>query len=232
MPWVVTAGVPMRSPLVMYGGRGSSGTVFSLRLMPARSSARRAFLPDSSASNGAGRRASGGCRCRPTPVEGRARRALGAGPAALAHDLVRRSRGTQAARPRGTPPPWRRSRGRAARPASRGTRPCRWPRRARLEHRMQPPRGPRSVLCVVNVMMSAPCSTGFGCCAAGDEPGDVGGVEQEAAPRPRRRSRGTAGIDDAGIGGGAGDDHLRPLARGRGRAPRRSRCARRTRVTP
>ena len=29
MPWVVTAGVPMRRPLVMYGGRGSSGTVFS-----------------------------------------------------------------------------------------------------------------------------------------------------------------------------------------------------------
>ena len=50
MPWVVTAGVPMRSPVVMYGGRGSSGTVFSLRLMPARSRASRAFLPDRSAS--------------------------------------------------------------------------------------------------------------------------------------------------------------------------------------
>ena len=50
MPWVVTAGVPMRRPEVMYGGRGSSGTVFSLRLMPALSSASRAFLPERSAS--------------------------------------------------------------------------------------------------------------------------------------------------------------------------------------
>ena len=44
IPCVVVAGVPMRSPLVMKGGRGSSGTVFSFRLMPARSSASLCLL--------------------------------------------------------------------------------------------------------------------------------------------------------------------------------------------
>ncbi len=38
MPWVVTAGVPMRTPLVTNGERGSSGTVFLFRVMPAASS--------------------------------------------------------------------------------------------------------------------------------------------------------------------------------------------------
>ena len=60
--------------------------------------------------------------------------------------------------------------------------------------------------------MSAPCSTGFGCCATGDEPGDVRDVEHEQradlvgdlAERPR--------VDDARVRGGAGDDDLRTLA--------------------
>ena len=68
--------------------------------------------------------------------------------------------------------------------------------------------------------------------ATGDEPGDVRGVEHEqradlVGDRPER-----LGIDDARVGRGAGDDHLRAAARGRGRAPGRSRCARRTAVTP
>ena len=37
--------------------------------------------------------------------------------------------------------------------------------------RMKPPRGPRSVLCVVEVTTSA-CGTGFGCTAGGDQAGD------------------------------------------------------------
>ena len=52
MPWVVTDGVPMRTPLVTNGLRGSSGTVFLLSVMPASSSVDWATLPVSSASNG------------------------------------------------------------------------------------------------------------------------------------------------------------------------------------
>ena len=37
MPWVVIDGVPIRTPLVTNGERGSSGTVFLLSVMPARS---------------------------------------------------------------------------------------------------------------------------------------------------------------------------------------------------
>ena len=53
MPCVVTDGVPMRTPLVTNGLRGSSGIVFLLRVMPASSSLAWASLPVSSASNGA-----------------------------------------------------------------------------------------------------------------------------------------------------------------------------------
>ncbi len=35
MPWVVTAGVPIRTPLVTNGERGSSGMVFLLSVIPA-----------------------------------------------------------------------------------------------------------------------------------------------------------------------------------------------------
>ena len=44
-PRVVIAGVPMRSPLVTDGGRGSSGTAFLLTVMCARPSASSASLP-------------------------------------------------------------------------------------------------------------------------------------------------------------------------------------------
>ena len=50
MPWVVTDGVPMRTPLVTKGERGSSGMVFLFRVMPAWSSTAWASLPVSSAS--------------------------------------------------------------------------------------------------------------------------------------------------------------------------------------
>ena len=51
IPCVVTAGVPMRTPLVTKGERGSSGIVFLFNVMPARSSVSCAILPVSSLSN-------------------------------------------------------------------------------------------------------------------------------------------------------------------------------------
>ena len=51
IPCVVTAGVPMRRPLVTNGLRGSSGTVFLFSVMPASSSVDWATLPVSSSSN-------------------------------------------------------------------------------------------------------------------------------------------------------------------------------------
>ena len=67
--------------------------------------------------------------------------------------------------------------------------------------------------------------------AAGDEPGDVGGVEHQqradlVGDRPER-----LGVEPARVAGGAGDDHLRAGARARGRAPGPCRSARR-RATP
>ena len=44
-PRVVDAGVPMRSPLVTIGGRGSFGTAFLFTVMLARPSAASASLP-------------------------------------------------------------------------------------------------------------------------------------------------------------------------------------------
>ncbi len=52
MPCVVTDGVPIRTPLVTKGLRGSSGIVFLFRVIPAWSSVACATLPVSSASNG------------------------------------------------------------------------------------------------------------------------------------------------------------------------------------
>src|SRR5713101_750668 len=45
IPCVVTAGVPKRRPLPMYGFSGSNGTVLRLQVMPASSSASCAGLP-------------------------------------------------------------------------------------------------------------------------------------------------------------------------------------------
>ncbi len=227
MPWVVTAGVPMRSPLVMYGGRGSSGTVFSLRLMPARSSARRAFLPDRSASK---LRRSTSIRWLSVPPETRRRpwpASAAASAAALAHDL----RGVVGELGRG-----RLAEGHGlggddvverAALRGRGTPPCRWPRRARPCRGCSRRAGPRRVLWVVNVTMSA-YGHRVGVHAAGDEPGDVGGVEHEQRTDLVGDVAERLRVDDAGVGGGAGDDHLGAVARGRGRAPGRSRSARRS----
>ena len=61
-------------------------------------------------------------------------------------------------------------------------------------HSTMPPRGPRSVLCVVVVTKSA-CGTGLGCTPAGDEAGDVRHVDHQRRadalrrPPPCARSR-------------------------------------------
>ena len=51
IPWVVVLALPIRTPLVTKGLRGSSGMVLRLRVMPARSSTSWACLPVRSASN-------------------------------------------------------------------------------------------------------------------------------------------------------------------------------------
>ena len=58
-------------------------------------------------------------------------------------------------------------------------------------HRISPPRGPRSVLCVV-VVTKSQCGTGDGCTPGRDQAGDVRHVGHQQSRRPRRRSRGTA----------------------------------------
>ena len=70
-----------------------------------------------------------------------------------------------------------------------------------------PPRGPRSVLCVVVVTKSA-YGTGFGC-RRGDEAGVVGHVDHQlGADRVGDLAEGGE-VDLARVGGPAGDDQLR-----------------------
>jgi hypothetical protein len=77
-------------------------------------------------------------------------------------------------------------------------------------HRTKPPRGPRSVLCVVDVTMSA-CGTGLGCDAAGHEPGDVRHVHDQARLDLARDVAERLEVDDAGYALAPGNDHLRPV---------------------
>ena len=155
IPAVVTAAVPMRRPLVTNGERGSPGIWFLLRVIPARSRTFWASLPVSSASNG---RRSTSMRWlsvppetsrNPSPARASARAR------ALAHDLGRVLPERRLGRlPEGD----RLGRDdvhRAARPAGRGTPPCRWPWRAPPWSGCSRARGPRSVLWVVKVTTSA-----------------------------------------------------------------------------
>ena len=150
MPRVVTAGVPMRTPEVTAGLRGSKGTMFllvgdagALRARPApalpvisRSDQREqeqvvSVPPETTrkprSRDAARERARVGDDLRAVGAEGRRARLLEA------------------------PPPWRRSRASAGRPARPGRPRCRSSWRRRASHRIMPPRGPRSVLCVVVV---------------------------------------------------------------------------------
>ena len=124
-----------------------------------------------------------------------------------------------AARPR-----CRRSCGCAGRPAGRGTRRGRSPSACSALHMSMPPRGPRSVLCVVVVTTSA---TGDRrrVRAAGDEAGDVRDVGARGPRRPRcaiSRERGE--VDRARERGAAARTAASAAPCARARGPRRSRC--------
>ena len=76
-----------------------------------------------------------------------------------------------------------------------------------------PPRGPRSVLCVV-VVTTCACGSGLGCDAAGDQPGEMRHVDHQIGA-DLVGDRAEAGeIDDPRIGAAAGDDQLRPVRLG------------------
>jgi hypothetical protein len=80
---------------------------------------------------------------------------------------------------------------------------------------MSPPRGPRSVLCVVVVTKSA-CGTGVGMHAGRDQTGDMRDVGKEVradAPGDLTHAR---EVDHAGVRARPDGDHLRLLARGDG----------------
>ena len=210
MPCVVTAGVPMRRPLVMYGGRGSSGTVFSLSEMPARSRARRAFLPDSSASKV---RRSTSIRWLSVPPDTRRRprvarpsaSAGGVGDDARRVVLELRLRSLEEAHRLGRDHVVVRA---ALEPG---------------EHRLVDPLGellgaqdrrrPRAAQGLVRRERHDVGAQldGVRVLAAGDEAGDVGGVEQEQRADLVGDGAQRLRVDDARVGGGAGDDQLRPV---------------------
>ena len=80
-------------------------------------------------------------------------------------------------------------------------------------HRMAPPRGPRRVLCVVKVTMSA-TGTGEGCTPPAMRPAMWAASNMKYAPTSSAMSRNGCGVDDAGVGGGAGHDDLGPVLEG------------------
>ena len=73
-----------------------------------------------------------------------------------------------------------------------------------------PPRGPRSVLCVVLVTRSA-CGTGLGCSPAATSPAMCAMSTTSAAPTSAAIAREALEVDDARVGAGAGDDDARPV---------------------
>ena len=115
-----------------------------------------------------------------------------------------------AAPPLSARPRCRRSCGCAGRPAGRGTPRGRSPSRARRVHMSMPPRGPRSVLCVVVETTSA-SGHRRRVRAAGDQAGDVRDVRAEArADLVRDRAVGRE-VDRARNRGAAAPQQLRAL---------------------
>ena len=105
--------------------------------------------------------------------------------------------------------------------------------------RIMPPRGPRSVLCVV-VVTTCACGSGLGNTPGGDQAGEVRHVHHEVGADLVGHLANAGEVDGARIGGAAGDDQLRPfgarqpfqfvvveqsvLARARRNAPRGTTC--------
>ena len=77
-------------------------------------------------------------------------------------------------------------------------------------HRMKPPRGPRSVLCVVEVTKSA-TGTGSACSSAATRPAMWAMSTMNSALFSQQISAKRAEVDLARIGAGAGHDQLRPV---------------------
>ena len=222
-PRVVTAGEPRRMPLGFIGGLVSNGMAFLLTVMRARSSACLGFLAAQALGEhveqhqvrigAAGDHAEAGVHQASAPA-----RARWPPPAS---DTPR----TPAAWLPGSRPPWPPPRAPADRPACRGRRSCRSPCRTSPCARIMPARGPRSVLCVVEVTMSAYWQ-GLGCTPAATRPGDVRHVHQEHRAHRIGDLAEAREIDNARIGAGAGDDHLGLVLLAPGAPLRRNRCAR------
>ena len=229
MPAVVTDAVPSRSPLVTNGFSGSFGIAFLLQVIPARSSASCATLPVTP--NG---RRSTSIRWLSVPPETMRKPSSASASASargVAHDVGRVLGGTSG---------WLASRNATALAAitCMSGPPCR--------------PGNTALSIAGRVLLAAEDRAGARAAqrlvrgerddvgvrdrrrvrAAGDEPGDVRGVDEQqradlVGDRAERRE-----VDDARVRGGAGDDQLRPLARPRGRGSRRSRASRTSSSTP
>ena len=152
--------------------------------------------------------ASGGCRCRPTPRDSRARRAPRRAPARSRRPARSTPRTTARSASLEARPPSRRSRAPAARPACRGTSPCPRAFACSALQRIIPPRGPRSVLCVVVVTTSA-CGTGDGYTPVAASPAKCAMSTMKIAPTSFATSANAAKSITRGVRAVAGDDHLR-----------------------
>ena len=179
MPAVVTDAVPSRKPLVTNGFSGSFGIAFLLHVI---AGAVERLLRDLA-----------GDAERPQVdqhqvVVGAARHDAEAlvgervGERARVRPRRRpRTAGTTAGSPRGTRPPWPRSRASAGRPATREHRLVDRGRVLAARQRIAPARGPRSVLCVVNVTTSA-YGTGDGCAPPATRPAMCAASTSSSAP--------------------------------------------------
>ena len=78
----------------------------------------------------------------------------------------------------------------------------------RSRQRTRPPRGPRSVLCVV-VVTKSECGTGLGCTPAATRPAMCAMSVNTAAPTRSAARRKRREVDDARVRARADDDHLR-----------------------
>ena len=78
---------------------------------------------------------------------------------------------------------------------------------------MNPPRGPRSVLCVVEVTKSA-CGTGSGCSFAATSPAMWAMSTMNSAPTSLQISANLREVEQPRVGTGPGDDELRLVLAG------------------
>ncbi len=96
----------------------------------------------------------------------------------------------------------------------------------RLAHRTSPPRGPRSVLCVVEVTKSQ-CGTGLGCRPVTTIPAMCAMSAMTFAPTSRAIAAIRCEVDHARVGRRAADDELRAVLLAPALGARRSRSSRR-----